>query len=72
MQVHANAPISVEGRRRLVDATLKDATLTYAILPGTDLTRANLTGADITRVTFNQAVLADTICPDGKVTSTGC
>ena len=44
----------------------------YPKCSGADLRFDNLTGADITRVTFNQAVFADTICPDGKVTSTGC
>ncbi len=55
------------GGANLAGANLKGANLRGADLTGADLTNAFLTNAILTGVTW-----ANTTCPDGSVTNTGC
>jgi uncharacterized protein YjbI with pentapeptide repeats len=56
----------------LFRAFLTRANLTRANLRDAGLTRANLAGANITRANLRGAKWANTTCPNGTVTSTGC
>ena len=56
----------------LFRAFLTSANLTNANLTNANLFRANLGGANLTGAILSGAKWANTTCPNGTVTSTGC
>ena len=59
-------------RANLTNANLFRAFLTSANLTNANLFRANLGGANLTGAILSGAQWANTTCPNGTVTSTGC
>ena len=74
----ANLKSAVMGAACLTYADLTGANLALSFLDETDFLSANLTAANLRSASvylttdFTNAVFADTICPDGTVSSTGC
>lgn len=56
----------------LTGANLQDANLTDARLVATNFAKANLKGANVTLDQLANAVLCETIMPDGLISNAGC
>ena len=56
----------------MTNAVFKESDLTGAVFEGVKLNGANLKGANLDGVDLTQAILCETVMPDGKVSNRNC